>query len=78
MNVLPILILCGSQTIFGGFERAKTITEIIAICRWHGPPIIFLTLILDNVNTLTVLRLCYKSYNNKHFPVTINEDFLIN
>ena len=76
MDVLPILTSCGSQTIFGGFERAKAITEIVAMCRWHGPPMTFLILTLDNVNTPTALRLCYKSYDNKNFPATINESFL--
>ena len=76
LDVLPILTSCGSQTIFGGFERAKAITEIVAMCRWHGPLMIFLTLILDDVNTPTAIRLCYKSYDNKNFPATINESFL--
>ena len=67
---LPIMSAAGSTVPRSNFERKKCEADMRAMIRSLGSPSLFLTMAVDDVNDMNVLRMTYPVRDNNAFPAT--------
>ena len=72
-DFFPVLVSAGNKTLCRSLERITSKCEIKSMCQQHGSCNVFLTIAPDDVNSLDMFHIIFRSNSNKDFPTTMSD-----